>query len=86
MINFIEHVQYFDDPHCHPTALVEGLVENRMLTDAEMASVLYRLLQLGAKVDQDAIDLLEQVHPDHEMTHQALLNVDDFEIKEPGEE
>lgn len=86
MISFIEHIRYFDDPHCHPTALVEGLVENRMLKDAEMADILYRLLHLGAEVDQDAIDLLAQVHPDHEMTRQVLLHAQDLEIKEPGED
>jgi hypothetical protein len=89
MIEFVEqlHAVGHDFPkggYNHPTALLEGLMENELLSDAEMASLLARLLQLGAEPDKDSIDYFAEMHPDNVMSHRILL--EESEIKEPAEE
>jgi hypothetical protein len=66
---------------------MEGLAENKKLTNAEMAALFERLFQLGAEVDsEDFVELFAENNPGHVMAYQILLAGSQVpDIKEPAD-
>jgi hypothetical protein len=90
ILDYIERVQSFDEcfqsnPHCHPTTLLDGMAENQIFTDQELASLSERLVGLGAIVNQEVINLFDRHHPDFQLAHHTLLNYQSPDLKEPAE-
>jgi hypothetical protein len=89
MLDFVEQLQGESFPgkdDNHPTALLEGLAENTNLNDAAMTGLFGRLLQLGAKVDEDIVTFFVVFHPRHEAAYKTLYAAtQEPDVKEPAE-
>jgi hypothetical protein len=92
MLDFVKQVYglyggFSNKGFSQPNALMEGLAENKKLTNAEMAALFERLFQLGAEVDsEDFVELFAENNPGHVMAYQVLLGgSQDPDIKEPAD-
>jgi hypothetical protein len=87
MLDFVEQLQgdnlEVQKGQGHPTELLAGMMLNEVLSDAEMATLFARLLQLGAEPSNDGIRQFVSNHPNHEAAYRILL--DEPETKEPAE-
>lgn len=58
-----------------PSALFNGLLQNRRLNDEDMVLIAGKLMELGAEIDQDTANAFLVSHPDHIRVHQALRRI-----------
>jgi hypothetical protein len=75
-IDCIEHLVAIDDKVLADGAIFSSapsLFSNRRVSDAEMTVLLGRLDKLGVVFEQDAVDALEQSHPDYALARQFLI-------------
>jgi hypothetical protein len=71
-----------------PSDLLRGLVQNGTICDAKMADLIKKLCEMGAAVEAQTYDLLEQSHPgqNYAKSHDTLHYYQEyqrFDLKEP---
>lgn len=89
MVDFFERIlegdkDLFQRGYNCPKKLLECLVRNEVLADAEMASLFARLLQMGAEVRKEVLEMIVEMHPNYVMAYETLLDMQ--EVKEPADE
>jgi hypothetical protein len=90
LIDFIEHCRsispdFADHPIFKPNNMLLRVLSNGLLEDAGMASVITRLVGMGATIEEERREAFRQSAPEHGLALDALSAAVPFEedIKEP---
>jgi hypothetical protein len=74
---------FHSDPECNLTGLLEGLIQNMLLGDVDMARLWTHLIELDAEVSETMHAEFVASHPNHPGATSILLYTNDSLLKNP---